>query len=118
MMFLFQGTEQLQLLQDKITILQQRHESREMTLQTLIRDLLRNRTQCKDCKNDKGKNRQLCYFRQELDHILGMLQEITNVHWLSLNREIVPKSRSAFGGSRFVIEYCDNFYKGKIRDVA
>lgn len=74
------GTEQLQLLQDKITILQQRHESREMTLQTLIRDLLRNRTQCKDCKNEKGKNRQLCYFRQELDHILGMLQEIANVH--------------------------------------
>ncbi|XP_029175896.1 centrosomal protein of 162 kDa isoform X2 [Nylanderia fulva] len=74
------GTEQLQLLQDKITILQQRHESREMTLQTLIRDLLRNRTHCKDCKNEKGKNRQLCYFRQELDHILGMLQEIANVH--------------------------------------
>ncbi|XP_011329792.1 centrosomal protein of 162 kDa isoform X2 [Ooceraea biroi] len=74
------GTEQLQLLQDKITILQQRHESREMTLQTLVRDLLRNRTQCKDCKNEKGKNRQLCYFRQELDHILGMLQEIANVH--------------------------------------
>ncbi|XP_012543740.1 centrosomal protein of 162 kDa isoform X2 [Monomorium pharaonis] len=73
------GTEQLQLLQDKITILQQRHESREMTLQTLIRDLLRNRTQCKDCKNNKGKNRQLCYFRQELDHILAMLQEIANV---------------------------------------
>ncbi|XP_070166662.1 centrosomal protein of 162 kDa isoform X2 [Polyergus mexicanus] len=74
------GTEQLQLLQDKITILQQRHESREMTLQTLIRDLLRNRSQCKDCKNEKGKNRQLCYFRQELDYILGMLQEIANVH--------------------------------------
>ncbi|XP_076241709.1 uncharacterized protein LOC143183845 isoform X2 [Calliopsis andreniformis] len=74
------GTEQLQLLQDKITILQQRHESREMTLQTMVRDLLRNRTQCKDCKNEKGKNRQLCYFRQELDHILGMLQEIANVH--------------------------------------
>ncbi|XP_076679671.1 uncharacterized protein LOC143374960 isoform X2 [Andrena cerasifolii] len=74
------STEQLQLLQDKITILQQRHESREMTLQTLVRDLLRNRTQCKDCKNEKGKNRQLCYFRQELDHILGMLQEIANVH--------------------------------------
>ncbi|XP_031832636.1 uncharacterized protein LOC116426984 isoform X2 [Nomia melanderi] len=74
------GTEQLQLLQDKITILQQRHESREMTLQSLVRDLLRNRTQCKDCKNEKGKNRQLCYFRQELDHILGMLQEITDVH--------------------------------------
>ncbi|CAL1686994.1 unnamed protein product [Lasius platythorax] len=74
------GTEQLQLLQDKITILQQRHESREMTLQTLVRDLLRNRTQCKDCKNEKGKNRQLCFFRQELDHILGMLQEIANVH--------------------------------------
>ncbi|KAL6261866.1 hypothetical protein P5V15_006952 [Pogonomyrmex californicus] len=74
------GTEQLQLLQDKITILQQRHESREMTLQTLVRDLLRSRTQCKDCKNEKGKNRQLCYFRQELDHILGMLQEIANIH--------------------------------------
>ncbi|XP_011160805.1 centrosomal protein of 162 kDa isoform X2 [Solenopsis invicta] len=73
------GIEQLQMLQDKITILQQRHESREMTLQTLIRDLLRNRTQCKDCKNDKSKNRQLCYFRQELDHILAMLQEIANV---------------------------------------
>ncbi|CAL7941348.1 unnamed protein product [Xylocopa violacea] len=74
------STEQLQLLQDKITILQQRHESREMTLQSLVRDLLRNRTQCKDCKNEKGKNRQLCYFRKELDHILGMLQEIANVH--------------------------------------
>ncbi|XP_043252093.1 centrosomal protein of 162 kDa [Colletes gigas] len=74
------STEQLQLLQDKITLLQQRHESREMTLQSLVRDLLRNRTQCKDCKNEKGKNRQLCYFRQELDHILGMLQEIANVH--------------------------------------
>ncbi|XP_076621791.1 uncharacterized protein LOC143342135 isoform X2 [Colletes latitarsis] len=74
------STEQLQLLQDKITLLQQRHESREMTLQSLVRDLLQNRTQCKDCKNEKGKNRQLCYFRQELDHILGMLQEIANVH--------------------------------------
>ncbi|KAI4496821.1 hypothetical protein M0804_000631 [Polistes exclamans] len=74
------GTEQLQLLQDKITILQQRHESREMTLQSLVRNLLRNRTQCKDCKNEKGKNRQLCYFRQELDHILAMLQEISNSH--------------------------------------
>ncbi|XP_047355314.1 centrosomal protein of 162 kDa-like isoform X1 [Vespa velutina] len=74
------GTEQLQLLQDKITILQQRHESREMTLQSLVRNLLRNRTQCKDCKNEKGKNRQLCYFRQELDHILAMLQEIANSH--------------------------------------
>lgn len=70
----------MQLLQDKITILQQRHESREMTLQTLVRDLLRNRTQCTDCKNEKGKNRQLCYFRQELDNILAMLQEIANVH--------------------------------------
>ncbi|XP_046750019.1 centrosomal protein of 162 kDa isoform X2 [Diprion similis] len=74
------GTEQLQLLQDKITILQQRHESREMTLQTLVRDLLRTRTQCRDCKGEKGKNKQLCYFRQELDHILGMLQEIANVY--------------------------------------
>ncbi|KOC68652.1 Protein QN1 like protein [Habropoda laboriosa] len=74
------STEQLQLLQDKITILQQRHESREMTLQSLVRDLLRNKNQCKDCKNEKGKNRQLCYFRQELDNILGMLQEIANVH--------------------------------------
>ncbi|XP_034951847.1 centrosomal protein of 162 kDa [Chelonus insularis] len=74
------GTEQLQLLQEKITILQQRHESREMTLQTLVRELLRNRNQCRDCKSDgRGKNRQLCYFRQELDHILGMLQEIANV---------------------------------------
>ncbi|XP_015114887.1 centrosomal protein of 162 kDa [Diachasma alloeum] len=73
------GTEQLQLLQDKITILQQRHESREMTLQNLVRDLLRNRTLCRDCKGEKGKSKQLCYFRQELDHILGMLQEIANV---------------------------------------
>uniref|UniRef100_A0A0C9REV8 Centrosomal protein of 162 kDa n=1 Tax=Fopius arisanus TaxID=64838 RepID=A0A0C9REV8_9HYME len=73
------GTEQLQLLQDKITILQQRHESREMTLQNLVRDLLRNKTLCRDCKGEKGKNKQLCYFRQELDHILGMLQEIANV---------------------------------------
>ncbi|XP_020707089.2 centrosomal protein of 162 kDa-like isoform X2 [Athalia rosae] len=74
------GTEQLQLLQDKITILQQRHESREMTLQTLVRDLLRTKTQCRDCKGEKGKTKQLCYFRQELDHILGMLQEIANVY--------------------------------------
>ncbi|KAK2588952.1 hypothetical protein KPH14_001807 [Odynerus spinipes] len=48
------GTEQLQLLQDKITMLQQRHESREMTLQSLVRDLLRNRMHCKDCKNEKA----------------------------------------------------------------
>ncbi|XP_012278649.1 centrosomal protein of 162 kDa isoform X2 [Orussus abietinus] len=74
------GTEQLQLLQDKITILQQRHESREMTLQALVRDLLRNKTQCKNCKGETGKNKQLCYFRLELDHILGMLQEIANEH--------------------------------------
>lgn len=73
------GTEQLQLLQEKITILQQRHESREMTLQNLVRELLRSKTQCRDCRGEKGKNRQLCYFRQELDHILAMLQEIANV---------------------------------------
>ncbi|KAK0166065.1 hypothetical protein PV328_004516 [Microctonus aethiopoides] len=73
------GTEQLQLLQDKITQLQQRHETREMTLQNLVRDLLRNKTQCRDCKGEKGKNKQLCYFRQELDHILAMLQEIAHV---------------------------------------
>ncbi|XP_015598780.1 centrosomal protein of 162 kDa isoform X2 [Cephus cinctus] len=74
------GTEQLQLLQDKITVLQQRHESREMTLQSLVRDLLRTKTQCRDCKGERGKNKQLCYFRQELDHILGMLQELANVY--------------------------------------
>ncbi|KAK0076053.1 hypothetical protein PV325_005952 [Microctonus aethiopoides] len=47
------GTEQLQLLQDKITQLQQRHETREMTLQNLVRDLLRNKTQCRDCKDQE-----------------------------------------------------------------
>lgn len=73
-------TEQLQLLQDKILILQQRHESRESTLQNLIRDLLRNKIQCFDCKGQKSKNKQLCYYRQELDNILVMLQEIANIN--------------------------------------
>lgn len=58
-------------------MLQQRHESRESSLQKLVRDLLRSKTQCKDCKGEKGK--QLCYFRQELDNIIGMLQELTNI---------------------------------------
>lgn len=66
----------MQELQDKITILQQRHESRELTLQNLVRQLMRNRAQCRDCSGEQNKSSQLCYFRQELDQILGMLQEI------------------------------------------
>ncbi|KAF7995638.1 hypothetical protein HCN44_006745 [Aphidius gifuensis] len=73
-------TQQLQYLQDKILILQQRHENREKTLQNLIRDLLRNKKQCNDCKDDNDKNKKLCYFRQELDNILVMLQGISSVH--------------------------------------
>ncbi|OXU25926.1 hypothetical protein TSAR_011831 [Trichomalopsis sarcophagae] len=77
------SSQQLQLLQDKITILQQRHETRELSLQKLVRDLLRSRTQgCKDCKGGGGgsdRNKQhLCYFRQELDNILGTLQDLTS----------------------------------------
>lgn len=73
-------TQQLQYLQDKILTLQQRHENREKTLQNLIRDLLRNKNQCNDCKDDNDKNKKLCYFRQELDNILVMLQGISSVH--------------------------------------
>ncbi|KAK0084914.1 hypothetical protein PV326_006093 [Microctonus aethiopoides] len=50
------GTEQLQLLQDKITLLQQRHETHEMTLQNLVRDLIRKETQCQDSEDEMGKN--------------------------------------------------------------
>ncbi|XP_014218143.1 centrosomal protein of 162 kDa [Copidosoma floridanum] len=77
------SSQQLQLLQDKISILQQRHETRELSLQKLVRDLLRSRSQgCRDCKNtvsvgDKDAQK-LCYFRQELDNILGTLQDLTS----------------------------------------
>ncbi|KAK0166011.1 hypothetical protein PV328_004471 [Microctonus aethiopoides] len=50
------GTEQLQLLQDKITLLQQRHETHEMTLQNLVRDLIRKETQCRDSEDEMEKN--------------------------------------------------------------
>ncbi|XP_014222784.1 centrosomal protein of 162 kDa [Trichogramma pretiosum] len=78
------STQQLQLLQEKISILQQRHETREMSLQKLVRDLLRSRNQDNACKphqmnhSDKGQSQQLCQFRQELDHILSKLQDLTS----------------------------------------
>ncbi|KAK0073683.1 hypothetical protein PV325_009366 [Microctonus aethiopoides] len=50
------GTEQLQLLLDKITLLQQRHETHEMTLQNLVRDLIRKETQCRDSEDEMEKN--------------------------------------------------------------
>ncbi|XP_057320431.1 centrosomal protein of 162 kDa [Microplitis mediator] len=59
------GTEQLQLLQEKITILQQRHESREMTLQNLVRELLRSKTQCRDCRGEKDPSNEARYPHQE-----------------------------------------------------
>ncbi|KAJ8686812.1 hypothetical protein QAD02_022606 [Eretmocerus hayati] len=79
------GTQQLQVLQEKISILQQRHETRELSLQKLVRDLLRSRNQaCKDCKQpireemDKPLQQESCYYRQELDSILGHLQDLTS----------------------------------------
>ncbi|KAK0074352.1 hypothetical protein PV325_008465 [Microctonus aethiopoides] len=40
---------------EETTLLQQRHETQNMTFQNLIRDLI-NETKCRDCKGEKGKN--------------------------------------------------------------
>lgn len=67
-------------LLDKLDFLERRHEVREQKLQAIVRDLLTKQGQGLTCSSncrDKllNKNREICYYRAEMDKILDTLAE-------------------------------------------
>lgn len=79
---------QYEALQEKLSELERRHETREQKLQAMLRDLLRrNAEQRAVTGGDRSaatmkeklldKNRQLCLYRAEMDRILETLREFS-----------------------------------------
>jgi protein QN1 len=79
---------QYEVLQEKLSELEHRHETREQKLQAIVRDLLRrNAEQRVVTGGDRSaatmkeklldKNRQLCLYRAEMDRILETLREFS-----------------------------------------
>ncbi|KAL1122372.1 hypothetical protein AAG570_003777 [Ranatra chinensis] len=67
-------------LLEKLEFLERRHEVREQKLQSIVRDLLARQGQdsvCSSTCRDKlmNKNREICYYRAEMDRILDTLAE-------------------------------------------
>lgn len=74
-----------QTVLSKIDYLEKRHEVREKTLQAIIHELLSDKkvsTQCMgDCHNKLlDKNREICYYRAEMDRILDSLRQYKQNH--------------------------------------
>lgn len=76
------------MLQEKLSELECRHETREQKLQMIVRDLLRRNAEQRAFSGEDrnatsmrekllNKNRQLCFYRAEMDRILEMLQEFS-----------------------------------------
>ncbi|XP_075238176.1 uncharacterized protein LOC142334215 [Lycorma delicatula] len=73
-------SQQYQSLLEKFESLEQRHEVREQKLQAIVRDLLARSSEpvpCGPvCRNKLlDKNREICYYRVEMDRILEALRE-------------------------------------------
>ncbi|XP_073978114.1 uncharacterized protein isoform X2 [Rhodnius prolixus] len=67
-------------LLEKLEFLERRHEVREQKLQSIVRDLIAKQGQGGTCSSncrDKllNKNREICYYRAEMDKILDTLSE-------------------------------------------
>ncbi|XP_014254079.1 centrosomal protein of 162 kDa-like [Cimex lectularius] len=67
-------------LLEKLEFLERRHEVREQKLQAIVRDLVAKQGQAITCGancRDKlhNKNREICYYRAEMDKILATLAE-------------------------------------------
>ncbi|KAL1465083.1 hypothetical protein WDU94_004678, partial [Cyamophila willieti] len=74
-----------QTVLSKIDYLEKRHEVREKTLQAIIHELLSDKkvsTQCMgDCHTKLlDKNREICYYRAEMDRILDSLRQYKQNH--------------------------------------
>lgn len=77
-----QSPESLQYseLLEKLDFLERRHEIREQKLQSIVRDLINKQGQGMTCSSDcrdklLNKNREICYYRAEMDKILDTLAE-------------------------------------------
>lgn len=79
---------QYEVLQEKLSELERRHETREQKLQAIVRDLLRRNAEQRAVNGgDRSattmkemlldKNRQLCLYRAEMDCILETLREFS-----------------------------------------
>lgn len=77
---------QYEALQEKLSELEHRHETREQKLQAVVRDLLRRNAEQRSPSAEGrsattmrekllDKNRQLCLYRAEMDRILETLRE-------------------------------------------
>jgi hypothetical protein len=80
------SSSQSQTVLSKIDYLEKRHEVREKTLQAIIHELLSDKkvnTQCMgDCQSKLlDKNREICYYRAEMDRILDSLRQYKQTHW-------------------------------------
>ncbi|XP_017298046.2 golgin subfamily A member 1-like [Diaphorina citri] len=79
------SSSQSQTVLSKIDYLEKRHEVREKTLQAIIHELLSDKkvnTQCMgDCQSKLlDKNREICYYRAEMDRILDSLRQYKQTH--------------------------------------
>lgn len=79
---------QYEMLQEKLSELEHRHKTREQKLQAIVRDLLRRSAKQPALSGEDrnassirerllNKNRQLCFYRAEMDHILETLREFS-----------------------------------------
>jgi protein QN1 len=92
---------QYEVLQEKLSELERRHETREQKLQAMVRDLLRrnaeqravtegNRSDTTMKEKLLDKNRQLCLYRAEMDHILETLREFNRHQKSSSTVRLAP----------------------------
>lgn len=83
-----QEMQRYEVLQEKLSELEHRHKTREQKLQAIVRDLLRHSAKQRalswEDRNSSSiresllnKNRQLCFYRAEMDRILETLREFS-----------------------------------------
>lgn len=79
---------QYEMLQEKLSELEHRHQTREQKLQAIVRDLLRRSAKQRALSGEDrnassirerllNKNRQLCFYRAEMDRLLETLREFS-----------------------------------------
>jgi protein QN1 len=92
---------QYEVLQEKLSELEHRHETREQKLQMIVRDLLRRSAEQRALGAEDtnatsmrekllNKNRQLCLYRAEMDRILQTVREFSMQMKLSGTLQLAP----------------------------
>jgi protein QN1 len=92
---------QYEVLQEKLSELERKHETREQKLQVIVRDLLRRNAEQRALGGEDrnatsmrekllNKNRQLCFYRAEMDRILETLREFSRHKTLGSKLQLAP----------------------------